>query len=499
MQKKQKLPEFFSLTLAEIAVCFVFFCIAAGIRFVLLFQNMDYDEAYTYLVYVSQGYWASWTTYNLPNNHILNSILGVLSTSILGGRPEVLRFFPLLFGVFSLPLFYYVLRKFFSQSTSLMASIVAWCSFYLVMYSAQARGYSAQVFFFYLSLILFFYGSVWWMLSLSIVCMALALFAIPTTLFPLFIFALILLLKGSDVRKTVGWVFGTGFLTALLYFPAMIYVLVLGTKTFGFKEAVTFEMVMEKVQRIIVFIVPTESWMIVSAAVTFFLLGLAFAFRRENVRPLSLGLVIALPVLAFVYPSSLVFERLWIWFIPIFYAFVFFAFEEIIRWAISEKATRQFLFLFFCCVGVFTLKTSYQNAHIGVIRYENTSESLHDNLAKVVRPGDFIVLSQSLVTELNYWASLSQRAEGWSRFLIQGDWQYSLYRQPADSSILKMHVGANKFYILHHAEEQLQKGLQMTLDYINMDVSQKKEIKDLQIQKLDLGTRKASVTEVTLL
>ncbi len=495
--KRNQKKSLFSSYLLEVFVCGIFVCLAAGLRFVLMFQNIDYDEAYTYLTYVSQGYFTSWSMYNLPNNHIFHSLVSVLSTDLFGGRPEVLRLFPLIFGVCSLPVFYYLLKKFFEPRVAAMAAVVSWSSYALIQYSAQARGYSSQVFFFYLSLVLFLYGAKRWMMSLSVVCMSLALLSIPTTLFALIIFSFVFLLRNQqDFKRILLWGIQIGIVTGILYLPAMIYALVIGTKTFGFKEQVGFEIILGKIEKILFFFHPTEVPLVLMTELTLCLLGVVFAFRRTTIRPLAMGLVIALPVLVILYPSALVFERLWIWIIPIFFAFVIQGFVEIIQWGISERFARQLTLLFLVLIGGLTVRTSYQMAHVSSIRYENTSESLYDDLAQILKPGDFLVVSQSLVTELNYWSSLHDKKEGFSRYLIDGNWQYSLYRQSADPSILKKHLGENKIFMVSNSDEQLQQGLQMALDYLNPDQNQKWVAADLDLHSVAEKTKKASINQI---
>ena len=499
VQKHTRQGPIFSLNLIELSIFGIFICIAAGLRFVLLFQNIDYDEAYTYLTYVSQGYFSSWSTYNLPNNHIFNSIVSVFSTQLFGARPEVLRFFPLIFGVCSLPVFYYLLKKFFQPKIAAMAAVVSWCSYALIQYSAQARGYSSQVFFFYLSLVLFLYGTSRWMMFFSIVCMSLALLSVPTTIFALMIFAFVFLLRQrEDFKKILFWGIKIGLLTAFWYLPAMIYVLTMGTKTFGFKEKVTFEIILGKVENILLFFHPTESMTMIMAELTLCLFGLVLASRRTLTRPLSVGLLITLPALVLVYPSALVFERLWIWIIPIFFAFVFQGFYEITQWGISEKASRQILLIFFVTFGAMTITTSYQKSHVSSLRYENTSESLYDDLVQILKPGDFLAVSQSLVTELNYWSFLHGKKNGFSRYLIDGDWSYSFYRQSADAMVLQKHFGQNRIFLISHVDEQIHRGLQLSLNYLNLDTNQRWTMSDLQVNELNLKTKKANISEVIL-
>lgn len=481
------------LSWGSLQLLLVVILIAGGLilRSLLLFQNIDYDEAYTYLVYVSEGYLTSWATYNLPNNHIFHSIMTVLSTSFLGARPEVLRLFPLLFGVLSLPLFYLVLKKFFSNQVALVAALISWSSFPFIFYSAQSRGYSSQVFFLYLSLYFFLGFSSSLLQGLSAVCMVLAIFSIPTTVFVVGIFGLVFLLQKQPWKKILRWGLCTGILTAVLYLPAVVYSLTLGTKSFAFQGKVTWEMIAERLERIMVFVNPSEWTSLAHIQFVLFILGIVIAMRRSQTRALSLGLLIGLPSLIIAYPSALVFERLWIWILPIFFAFIIASIYELINFEARTTLIKNGMVTITLFFGVFTLNLSRNSARLNNLNFENKTESLFLEMEKKLQPGDFFAASQSLTTELDYWAKSTGKQTLYSRFLIGGDWKYSLYRVAGDKSVLKHHVGKNKFYLFVDQDGDQQRGLEMVQNYLSQDERRPKL--ELQFEEQAFSTRRASV------
>ncbi|MFN7905175.1 MAG: hypothetical protein ACK5P5_08325, partial [Pseudobdellovibrionaceae bacterium] len=275
-----------------------------------------------------------------------------------------------------------------------------------------------------------------------------------------------------------------------------IYVLVLGTKTFGFQEEITGFFLMQKLQAILFFIQPSALKWLWIPQLFLCLVGFFASLKPGTARPLAMGLLISLPVLVFIYPSALVFERLWIWIIPCLFAFLFQGIKELCQFSRSHWVDQVALVFFFIGVGTFTLKTSFDQSHVAHIQYENKSESLFHDLDQILQPGDFILVSQPLVTELNYWAQLNQRSDHFSRFLIDGDWKYSMYRQNGSAEVLRSLLGKNKIYLIYDNEDQLKKGIEMVLRYLNQDRKNPLSESNLELTPLSVQTKKAFLKEV---
>lgn len=125
----------FSVVLASIATGLV-------LRLRFVFRPVVYDEAFNYLLFI-HGRVSRLFYYPLPNNHILNSLLVRLSTSLLGDSPFALRLPALAAGLLLIPLLYRVCRKLVPESGSgLLAAPGAALFPCLVLYSTACRGYA---------------------------------------------------------------------------------------------------------------------------------------------------------------------------------------------------------------------------------------------------------------------------------------------------------------------------------------------------------------------
>ena len=119
-------------------------CIAAAGRGAYLEQPMRYDESWTFLLYVNQD-WLDVFNYSAPNNHVLNSLLIKLSTIAWGGHSAVIRLPAFLFGLGSVFLTYRLANRLWGGGY--VASLIMASMPYLILFSTNARGYSALVFF----------------------------------------------------------------------------------------------------------------------------------------------------------------------------------------------------------------------------------------------------------------------------------------------------------------------------------------------------------------
>lgn len=111
-------------------------------------QPMRYDEAYSYNAYGRFPLAVSLSAYDTPNNHILNTLLTHLATSLFGNSEWSVRLPALLFGIALTPAVYVTTRLFAGTGASLLAAAATSGWPVLVEYSANGRGYSAVAFFF---------------------------------------------------------------------------------------------------------------------------------------------------------------------------------------------------------------------------------------------------------------------------------------------------------------------------------------------------------------
>jgi 4-amino-4-deoxy-L-arabinose transferase-like glycosyltransferase len=124
------------------------------VRGYFLAHPMRYDESHTFLTFVNQTPFFLFY-YSSPNNHVLHTLLVKLSTLIWGSHPVSIRLPAFLFGIASVPLTFCLCRKLMPERSGILASAAMAVAPYMVIYSANARGYSLLVF---LTLALAFLG-----------------------------------------------------------------------------------------------------------------------------------------------------------------------------------------------------------------------------------------------------------------------------------------------------------------------------------------------------
>ena len=117
--------------------------IGLSLRIFHLDQPIRLDKSATFLNYVNKG-WGQVFNYTAPNNHVLNTILIKLTTTLWGGHPFVIRLPALLFGTASIPLIYFVCKKL--GGGGYLAALIIAVHPYCILFSTNARGYSAIVF-----------------------------------------------------------------------------------------------------------------------------------------------------------------------------------------------------------------------------------------------------------------------------------------------------------------------------------------------------------------
>jgi hypothetical protein len=168
-------------------------------------QPMRYDESYTFLNFIDNGF-SRLFYYPLPNNHVLYTILAKASTLVWGKSPVSIRLPAFLIEIFSILLLFCLCHRF--NTSGILASISFAVFPFLILFSTNGRGYTLLIFF---SLALTYVGthsidkkpSVTQALLLSIIA-ALGMFTMPSMLFPiagiLSWVTCILLMKGHPIR-----------------------------------------------------------------------------------------------------------------------------------------------------------------------------------------------------------------------------------------------------------------------------------------------------------
>ncbi|MEO5814753.1 MAG: glycosyltransferase family 39 protein [Gemmatimonadaceae bacterium] len=129
----------FRVALVGIAV------IAVAIRLFHLNQPMRLDEARTFLDYAIRPLSDAISNYNIPNNHLLHTLLVWLSIRLFGHAEWAVRLPALIAGVLIVPATYVATRALADRGAALIATALAAVLPGLILYTANARGYSMVV------------------------------------------------------------------------------------------------------------------------------------------------------------------------------------------------------------------------------------------------------------------------------------------------------------------------------------------------------------------
>jgi 4-amino-4-deoxy-L-arabinose transferase-like glycosyltransferase len=115
------------------------------LRLALLNQPIRNDEATTFRSYVQQSILGALSDYSLPNNHILNTLLAIISTRLLGGDVWALRLPAFIAGVLVIPATYVAGRVLSGRAQGLIAAALVAASSEMILYSTNARGHTMVV------------------------------------------------------------------------------------------------------------------------------------------------------------------------------------------------------------------------------------------------------------------------------------------------------------------------------------------------------------------
>ncbi len=211
--------------------------IAVVRRIASIERPMLHDEAYTVVTF-SDTFFHSISDYSLPNNHVLHTILVVLSIHFFGLAAWVVRLPAFIAGVLLVPGVYFLGKRLYDPWTGILAALLVAVTPDLISYSVNARGYTIVAL---ITLIIFILGhSVlrkrnlfsWGLIGLF---SALGFFTVPIMLFPFGILFVWLFLenwagdtasyasKGQFLRYWLAAGLLAAIVTVLLYTPILIY------------------------------------------------------------------------------------------------------------------------------------------------------------------------------------------------------------------------------------------------------------------------------------
>jgi hypothetical protein len=206
---------------------------AAALRIAFLDVPLRYDEATTYVNFVSDPLYVSLSDYSTPNNHPLHTALAKVAVTVFGSSPTAIRLPALLAGLALVPAVLALGWMLYGRTAGLVAAAFTAVSSTLVEYSTNARGYTLVALFTATGLlaagrILSGGGAGAW--AVLVTSGALGAFAVPVMLYAfggiLVWLAVSWLLAGRARgvlwRRLALCLGSTGVLTGLLYAPILV-------------------------------------------------------------------------------------------------------------------------------------------------------------------------------------------------------------------------------------------------------------------------------------
>jgi mannosyltransferase len=121
--------------------------VAVALRIVHLGNDLWLDEIVTVRQYASGSVRHILSSYDNPNNHLLNSLFVHVALVTLGFREWAIRLPALIWGVLAVPALYWTARQVFTPLRCLAAAFLLAVAFPHVSFSQNARGYTASLFF----------------------------------------------------------------------------------------------------------------------------------------------------------------------------------------------------------------------------------------------------------------------------------------------------------------------------------------------------------------
>lgn len=214
-----------------IAATAALFAIGIALRVGHLFDVVRLDEATTYVLFASRPFGEAVSSYQLPNNHLLNTVLVKFSIIAFGPEPWSLRLPNFFAGIGAMALVAPIAGRWFGRAGAVGALAAAAVALPIVQYSVLARGYGLMMLLCLLALWSIEQrhvgGGRGWTVVAALSC-ALALYAVATALLlvlPLAAYDFIISLKEGRralAFRAAAWL-GAAALTALLYLPVVLH------------------------------------------------------------------------------------------------------------------------------------------------------------------------------------------------------------------------------------------------------------------------------------
>jgi hypothetical protein len=212
----------------EAALLAVVVLAAVVFRAVLLREPMRYDEAFTYLTFAVAPVSYITTSYPLPNNHILYSVLAHYSWALFGDHVWTVRVPAVLAGIAISPVSYITGRRLYDRQAGLWAAGLTATFGELIDFSVAGRGYTLGILLMLVALLmgtLLLERSRLWAWCVFVICSALSVYSVPIMAYAVVTvpawMAVVVLLRSPRHLRMLVWlaaaVAATAGLSVLLY------------------------------------------------------------------------------------------------------------------------------------------------------------------------------------------------------------------------------------------------------------------------------------------
>jgi dolichyl-phosphate-mannose-protein mannosyltransferase len=368
-------------TATHVVLVLAIIALGIALRIRVLWQPINYDESFTYIVYANRPWLIAWANYSEPNNHLLHTLLAHVSTGLFGNAVWAIRLPALVAGILTIPLSYVVTRSLAGPNEGLLVSALTATAPVLIAFSVCARGYTMLVDFFLLAVlsgldIITTRSIQAW--SIFVIWCVLGFFTIPTFVYPYGAMLLWLCLAGRRdpanpalrlpvIARYALW---AAALVAVCYAPAMV--------TSGLEAAIAYSRGSATAMTFI-----TRLWrplgeiwrdfmrgfppvMIVALAAGA-ALGIARLWRTTSGAILFVPLLL-LPALTVPVQRTLAPARVWIYLLPIFFIYTAAGAIAAVEWIGARltqggsaivSASTAILALVICLRGVTGLPVRY--------------------------------------------------------------------------------------------------------------------------------------------
>jgi hypothetical protein len=210
--------------------------VSCSVRIHFLSIPVHFDEALTFLKFVSKPSYIGLSSYTSTNNHLFHTFLAHLAYVLLGAKPWMIRLPALVAGILLVPMSYVATRMLYeNKNAALLTAALVGGSSSLIRYSVQSRGHSIICLIFLTTLAIAAHlrkhpdSSLWILFS---VLSALGFYTVPIMLYPYGLIILWFLLNMFTEEKGQAYIpqlelllksiLFSGVLIFLFYLPVLI-------------------------------------------------------------------------------------------------------------------------------------------------------------------------------------------------------------------------------------------------------------------------------------